>query len=43
MLQQSLISLEEAIARQPPVDRQALQGDLQRLLDAGVLVETEMR
>jgi ribosomal protein L16 Arg81 hydroxylase len=43
MLQQRLFSLEDAIARQPHVDRQALQGDLQRLLDAGVLVETEMR
>jgi len=43
MLQQRMFSLEDAIARQPHVDRQELQGDLRRLLDAGVLVETEMR
>lgn len=43
MLQQRLFSLEDAIARQPHVDRQELKGDLRRLLDAGVLVETEMR
>jgi ribosomal protein L16 Arg81 hydroxylase len=43
MLQQRMFSLEDAIARQPHVDRQELQGDLRRLLNAGVLVETEMR
>jgi len=43
MLQQRLFSLEDAIARQPHVDRQELNGHLERLLEAGVLVETEMR
>jgi len=43
MLQQRLFSLEDAIARQPHVDRAELAGHLKRLLDAGILVETEMR
>lgn len=43
ILQQRLFSLDDAAARQPSVDRQELRGDLERLLDAGIIVETEMR
>ena len=43
MLQQRLFSLEDAIARQPHVDRRELTGHLRRLLEAGILVETEMK
>jgi len=43
MLKQRVFSLEDAIARQPGVDRSELRRDLEKLLDAGVLAETEMR
>ena len=43
MLQQRMFSLEDAIARQPHVDLEELTGHLRRLLEAGVLVETELR
>jgi hypothetical protein len=43
MLQQRMFSLEDAIARQPHVNRQELQSDFMRLVEAGVFVETEMR
>ncbi|MGB5131946.1 MAG: cupin domain-containing protein [Steroidobacteraceae bacterium] len=43
MLKQRLFSLEDAIARQPGIDRQELRRDLEQLLEAGVVVETEMR
>ncbi len=43
MLKQRMFSLEDAIARQTGVDRSELQVDLEKLLDAGVIVETEMR
>jgi lysine-specific demethylase/histidyl-hydroxylase NO66 len=43
MLKQRVFSLEDAIARQTGVDRSQLRADLEKLLDAGVLAETEMR
>ena len=43
ILQQRLFSLEDAIARQSSVDRSELRGDLERLVKAGIIVETEMR
>lgn len=43
MLKQRVFSLEDAIARQSGVDRSELRSDLEKLLDAGVLAETEMR
>jgi ribosomal protein L16 Arg81 hydroxylase len=43
MLKQRLFSLEDAIARQPGLDRQELRRDLEQLARAGVIVETEMR
>jgi len=43
MLKQRLFSLEDAIARQSGVDRQELQRNLEQLLNAGVIVATEMR
>jgi len=43
MLKQRLFSLEDAIARQPGLDRQDLRRDLEQLLKTGVLAETEMR
>jgi hypothetical protein len=43
MLKQRVFSLEDAIARQAGVDRAELRADLEKLLDAGVLAETEMR
>ena len=43
MLKQRVFSLEDAIARQSGVDRAELHADLEKLLDAGVLAETEMR
>ena len=43
ILQQRLFSLEDAIARQAGVDRQELGRDLQQLVKAGIIVETEMR
>jgi len=43
MLQQRLFSLEDAAARQAGLDRAELDRDLARLIDAGILVATEMR
>ena len=43
ILQQRLFSLDDAIARQPGVDRQELRRDLEQLAKAGIIVETEMR
>lgn len=43
MMKQRLFSLEDAIARQPGLDRQELQRDMEQLARAGVIVETEMR
>ena len=43
MLKQRVFSLEDAIARQAGVDRAELRADLEKLLDAGVFAETEMR
>ena len=43
MLQQRMFSLEDAAARQPGLDRAELDRDLARLVDAGILVATEMR
>jgi hypothetical protein len=43
MLKQRLFSLEDAITRQPGVDRSELSGDLDKLVKAGVIAETEMR
>jgi ribosomal protein L16 Arg81 hydroxylase len=43
ILKQRLFSVEDAAARQPNVDRKALQEDLARLVSVGVIVETEMR
>lgn len=43
MLKQRVFSVADAATRQPNVDRNALQEDLERLVSAGVIVETEMR
>jgi len=43
ILKQRMFSVDDALARQAGVDRGALQGDLERLERAGVIVETEMR
>lgn len=43
MLQQRLFSLQDATARHPGVDHDALRLDLDKLLAAGILVATEMR
>ncbi len=43
ILQQRLFSLEDAIARQSSVDRSELRGDLEQLIKADIIVETEMR
>ncbi len=43
MLKQRMFSVDDALARQPGVDRAVLQQDLERLAKAGVIVETEMR
>ncbi len=43
MLSQRMFALQDAITRQTGVDEQALRADLERLLQAGILVETEMR
>lgn len=43
MLSQRIFALEDAMARQAGVDRQELRADLERLLQAGVLVATEMK
>ncbi|GMU69973.1 MAG: hypothetical protein KF790_09640 [Steroidobacteraceae bacterium] len=43
MLSQRMFALEDAIARQAGIDQEELRADLQKLLRAGVLAETEMR
>jgi cupin superfamily protein len=43
ILKQRMFSVDDALARQPGVDRAALVADLERLAKAGVIVETEMR
>jgi hypothetical protein len=43
LLKQRLFSVDDALARQPGVDRAALAADLERLERAGILVATEMR
>jgi ribosomal protein L16 Arg81 hydroxylase len=43
LLKQRMFSVDDALARQPGIDRATLQGDLQRLAKAGIIVETEMR
>jgi bifunctional lysine-specific demethylase and histidyl-hydroxylase NO66 len=43
ILKQRMFSMDDALARQPGVDRAALAADLGRLANAGVIVETEMR
>lgn len=43
MLSQRMFALDDAIARQAGVDPQELRADIARLLQAGVLVATEMR
>jgi lysine-specific demethylase/histidyl-hydroxylase NO66 len=43
ILQQRFFSLEDALARYSSVDRSELQGVLERLTKAGVIVETEMQ
>jgi hypothetical protein len=43
MLRQRVFSLEDAAARQTGLDRGELQRDLEKLVRAGVLAETEMR
>jgi ribosomal protein L16 Arg81 hydroxylase len=42
-LKQRMFSVDDALARQPGIDRAALAADLERLAKAGILVETEMR
>jgi len=42
-LKQRMFSVDDALARQPGIDRAALAADLERLAKAGVLVETELR
>ncbi len=43
LLKQRMFSVDDALARQPGVDRAALAADLERLEKAGVIVATEMR
>ncbi|MBV6416956.1 MAG: hypothetical protein CMLOHMNK_01574 [Steroidobacteraceae bacterium] len=43
LLGQRMFALEDAMARQPGVDPRELRLDLERLLRAGILVETEMK
>jgi hypothetical protein len=43
LLTQRLFSVDDALARQPGIDRAALKADLERLEKAGILVATEMR
>lgn len=43
VLKQRLFSVDDALARQPGADRDALAADLDRLEKAGVIVRTEMR
>ncbi|HSD75402.1 MAG TPA: cupin domain-containing protein [Steroidobacteraceae bacterium] len=43
ILKQRMFSMDDALARQPGIDRALLQGDLERLVRAGIIVETAMR
>ena len=43
ILKQRMFSVDDALARQPGIDREALLGDMERLAKSGVIVETEMR
>ena len=43
LLKQRMFSVDDALARQPGIDRAALTADLERLEKAGILVATEMR
>jgi ribosomal protein L16 Arg81 hydroxylase len=43
ILKQRMFSVEDAATRQPSVDREALRRDLEQLVQAGIIVETEMR
>jgi ribosomal protein L16 Arg81 hydroxylase len=43
MLSQRMFALDDAVARQAGVDREELRADLERLLDAGILIATEMK
>jgi JmjC domain len=43
ILKQRMFSVDDALARQPGVDRGVLAADLERLEKAGVIVATEMR
>jgi hypothetical protein len=43
LLKQRMFSVDDALARQPGIDRAALLADLERLEKAGILVATEMR
>lgn len=43
LLKQRMFSVDDALARQPGVDRAALAADLERLEKAGVIVATEMQ
>lgn len=43
LLKQRMFSVDDALARQPGIDRAALAADLERLEKAGILVATEMR
>ena len=43
ILKQRMFSVDDALARQPGVDRAALAADLERLEKSGVIVRTEMR
>jgi hypothetical protein len=43
LLKQRLFSVDDALARQPGIDREALAADLERLERAGIIVATEMK
>jgi hypothetical protein len=43
LLKQRMFSVDDALARQPGIDRAALASDLERLEQAGIIVATEMR
>ena len=38
-----MFSVDDALARQPGIDRSALAADIEKLERAGILVATEMR
>ena len=43
ILKQRMFSVDDALARQPGIDRAVLVGDIERLEKAGVIIATEMR